>query len=106
MLPVCASTCFRTGKHGGSDSATSNAVSNILLATLCFLRLICDASHRWPKKQFVEVSESYLEACGATVYFIKTPQTHVPTKFATHASAFHYQESILDVAEADAIEDI
>ena len=50
--------------------------------------------------------QSYLKACGATVYFVETPQTHVPTTFATHSSAFHYQASTLDVAEADAIEDI
>ena len=66
----------------------------------------CLSHRRWPDKQFVGVSESYLEACGATVYFVKTPQTHVPSKFTTHSSEFHYQESILDVPEADMIEDI
>jgi hypothetical protein len=32
----------------------------------------------WKKKQFVEVDASYLKHSGASVWFIKTPQTGVP----------------------------
>ena len=43
-----------------------------------------DLLRRWFHKQFVEASASYVEACGATAYFCKTPQTPVPTEFGTH----------------------
>ena len=61
---------------------------------------------RWFHKQFVEISASYLEACGATVYFVKTPQTHVPTEFGTHPSKDHWQEMDADMPEGDLLEDL
>lgn len=35
----------------------------------------------WKSAQFVEVSETYLAACGATLSFVESPQTHIPTQF-------------------------
>lgn len=35
----------------------------------------------WKAKQFVEVSISYLQMCGAMVYFAKTPQPCIPSVF-------------------------
>ena len=35
----------------------------------------------WPHSQFVEVSEGYLKHCRPTVYFVKNPQTKIPSKF-------------------------
>jgi len=32
----------------------------------------------WKGKQFVEVSEKYLEECGSTIYYVKTPQKNPP----------------------------
>ena len=61
---------------------------------------------RWLHKQFVEVSPSYLDACGATVYFIKTPQTRVPEGFSRHAPGFHWQEMEADMPEGDVMEDL
>jgi hypothetical protein len=48
----------------------------------------------WQKKQFVEVSEEYLEACGATVYFVKTPQPKIPIEFPTQTHLFAENENI------------
>ena len=59
---------------------------------------------RWFSKQFVEVSASYLKACGATVYFVETPQTHVPTAFGTHPSKDHWQEMDADMPEGYLLE--
>ncbi len=61
---------------------------------------------RWFGKQFVEVSESYLKACGATVYFIETPQARVPKGFSLHSSQYHWQEMEADMPEGDALEDL
>jgi len=52
------------------------------------------------------VSPSYLDACGATVYFIKTPQTRVPEGFSRHAPGFHWQEMEADMPEGDVMEDL
>jgi hypothetical protein len=48
----------------------------------------------WKKKQFVEVSEEYLEACGATVYFVKTTQPKIPDEFPTQTHPFAENENI------------
>lgn len=61
---------------------------------------------RWFGKQFVEVSESYLEACGATVYFVETPQARVPEGFSLHSSQYHWQEMEADMPDGDALEDL
>jgi hypothetical protein len=42
----------------------------------------------WSKKQFVEVSDEYLEACEATVYFVKTRQTEIPSNFPIQHQSF------------------
>jgi hypothetical protein len=76
----------------------------------CLLPLYSCTNHhrccRWFGKQFVEVSESYLEACGATVYFIKSPQARVPEGFSLHSSQCHWQEMEADMPEGDALEDL
>lgn len=61
---------------------------------------------RWYGKQFVEVSAPYLEACGATVYFIKTPQTGVPEAFEMHPPGAHWQENEADMPEGVDLEDL
>jgi hypothetical protein len=48
----------------------------------------------WKKKQFVEVDASYLEKSGASVWFIKTPQTGVPKDFAVNYANFYELEAI------------
>lgn len=53
----------------------------------------------WRGKQFVEVSASYLEKCEATVYFVKTPQAHVPEWLERHNAKFHWQEMEADMPE-------
>jgi len=35
----------------------------------------------WSYKQYVEVDETYLIGCGATVHFIRQQQQSIPTKF-------------------------
>ena len=55
------------------------------------------------KKQFIEVDLEYLEACGATLYFVKTPQTSVPTESPTHAGHIIQTEAI-DMQERHALE--
>lgn len=76
----------------------------------CLASLVCPLcyapSSRWLRKQFVEVSPSYLEACDATVYFDKTPQASVPAVFSRHASTYHWQETEADMPEGDAFEDL
>lgn len=61
---------------------------------------------RWIRKQYVEVSESYLEACGATVYFVETPQTHIPDGFSQHDAAYHWQEMEADMPDGESLEDM
>jgi hypothetical protein len=56
----------------------------------------------WPKMQFVEVSESYLESSGAEVYFVKTPQPHIPTSFPQYKAAYG-DSADLDKEESDAM---
>jgi len=48
----------------------------------------------WKSKQFVELDESYLENCGASVYFVKTPQTTIPGNFSKHYGRFFELELI------------
>jgi hypothetical protein len=48
----------------------------------------------WPQMQFAEVSEEYMEACGATVYFVKTPQTAIPTQFPVTADTYAENENL------------
>ena len=42
----------------------------------------------WKHMQFVEVSMQYFRCCGPRTYFVTTPQTKVPTQFATHDLLF------------------
>ena len=67
---------------------------------------VCSGGCRWLRKQFVEMSASYLEGCGATVYFIETPQTRVPEVFSKHAPTYRWQEMEADMPEGDALEDL
>lgn len=53
----------------------------------------------WPKKQFVEMDEIYLKCCGATLYYVETPQTHIPAAFPRTLSMFAEME-ILDKDES------
>ena len=55
----------------------------------------------WKEKQFVEVSEAYLQHCSATVFFVETPQTGVPPGNSTHEPSIHSCETemLLDKAE-------
>jgi len=48
----------------------------------------------WKHKQFVEVDEEYLENSGATIYFIKTPQTEIPTNFPKQFGKFFELELV------------
>lgn len=69
------------------------------------VHVFCFVFRRWPNKQFCRGVGVLPQG---TIYFIETPQTQVPTTFAIHvySSSFHYQESFLDVAEAEGINDI
>lgn len=51
------------------------------------------------------MSESYLKACGAVVYFIETPQMRIPDSFDAHPSNFHWQEMEADMPEGVLMED-
>eukprot|EP00634_Sargassococcus_sp_CCMP2135_P008617 CAMPEP_0198649432 /NCGR_PEP_ID=MMETSP1467-20131203/4274_1 /TAXON_ID=1462469 /ORGANISM="unid. sp., Strain CCMP2135" /LENGTH=103 /DNA_ID=CAMNT_0044385225 /DNA_START=15 /DNA_END=326 /DNA_ORIENTATION=- len=57
----------------------------------------------WLEKQFVEVDLEYLKACGATLYFVETPQLSVSTDFPTHAGHIMQTEAI-DMPERYALE--
>ena len=48
----------------------------------------------WPNMQFVEVSESYLKSAGATVYFVETPQSSIPTAFPTYTALYAENENM------------
>eukprot|EP00051_Salpingoeca_urceolata_P008209 m.104233 g.104233 ORF g.104233 m.104233 type:complete len:331 (+) comp15634_c0_seq1:345-1337(+) len=47
----------------------------------------------WGQKQFVEVDEEYMKRCGATVYFIETPQTGIPEQLPTNTGHFFETEA-------------
>ncbi|KAH9254067.1 hypothetical protein BASA81_007942 [Batrachochytrium salamandrivorans] len=51
----------------------------------------------WVKKQFMEVSEKYIDACGAFPVFVKTEQTAIPTQFDT--TLLMYAETAVDLEE-------
>jgi len=46
----------------------------------------------WKGKQFIEVDADYMESCGATVSFIETRQTKIPTTFMQTHSVFAENE--------------
>jgi hypothetical protein len=48
----------------------------------------------WRQSQFVEVSEAYLKACGATVYFVETKQTRIPDEFPVQLRLVAENESV------------
>jgi len=48
----------------------------------------------WKKKQFVEVDADYLEQCGASFTFIKTPQTAIPENFAQYFALYSELECV------------
>ena len=48
----------------------------------------------WPQMQFIEVSAEYLEACGATLYYVKTPQTEIPKAFPVQHHMFAENENV------------
>jgi len=48
----------------------------------------------WLKKQFVEVDVDYFKACGASLWFVATPQTQVPDTFPTHKGHFLQTECL------------
>jgi len=49
----------------------------------------------WKAKQFVEIDEEYLEKSGASVFFfIKTPQTEIPTNFPQVIGKYFELEAI------------
>jgi len=50
------------------------------------------------KKQFIEVDEFYLNNSGATVYFVKTPQTFIPEYFSKQFGVF-FEAELLDKKE-------
>jgi hypothetical protein len=52
------------------------------------------------------VSASYLKACGATVYFIETPQSRVPDGLEMHENKYHYAENEADMPEGLQLEDM
>jgi hypothetical protein len=52
----------------------------------------------WKNRQFIEVSENYLEHSGTTIYFIKTPQSQIPNVFDVSHSHFAETEAV-DLAE-------
>lgn len=47
-----------------------------------------------------------MKACGATVYFVETPQARVPEGFSLHSSQYHWQEMEADMPDGDALEDL
>lgn len=53
----------------------------------------------WKAKQFVEVDEEYMEAAGATVYFVKTPQLAIPTEFPINYASYVENENYLDKSD-------
>ena len=48
----------------------------------------------WKHSQFVEVSETYLEACSPTVYFVETPQKRIPEEFPTQPHLIAENENV------------
>ena len=57
----------------------------------------------WKQKQFVEVDVDYMESRGATIYFVKTPQTKIPKSFPqTHGI---FAENEMDKEEDYMMED-
>jgi hypothetical protein len=56
----------------------------------------------WPEMQFVEVSKSYLESSGATVYFVETPQPHIPKVFPQYKAAYA-ESGMIDKEESPAM---
>ena len=52
----------------------------------------------WTEKQFLEVSPEYLEACRATLHFVKTPQTEIPKKWPV-TNAKYAELELIDLAE-------
>lgn len=48
----------------------------------------------WKNSQFVEVSETYLEACEAFVMFVKTEQLEIPKEFPTDPHLIAENESV------------
>lgn len=48
----------------------------------------------WKQSQFVELSETYLEACRATVFFVKTPQKQIPKEFPTQPHLIAENENV------------
>jgi hypothetical protein len=57
----------------------------------------------WKQKQFLEVDIDYMKSCNATVSFVETPQTEIPSQFSTQHSIF--AESELDKREQYMFED-
>ena len=57
----------------------------------------------WEAKQFVEMDEEYLEASGAIVSFVKTPQHSIPTEFPVNFARFAENENGLDKSESYAM---
>ncbi len=53
----------------------------------------------WPRKQFVEVDAAYLSACRALVYFVATPQPHMPAALPTLEGRW-FETEMLDKPEA------
>lgn len=48
----------------------------------------------WPGLQFVEMSASYLKKSDCTLYFVKTPQSHIPDKWPTQNHMFAENENV------------
>lgn len=48
----------------------------------------------WKQSQFVELSEQYLKACDATVYFVQTRQLKIPETFPTQPHLIAENENI------------
>lgn len=45
----------------------------------------------WCKKQFVEVDKEYLVASGASITFVKTPQSGISSSFAIGSKYFELE---------------
>ena len=57
----------------------------------------------WAAKQFVEVDVEYMERASPTIFFVKTPQTAIPTKFPINFARFAENENFLDKCESYAM---
>lgn len=100
---------FEVGVHKHHDVAPPDSDSFRGLHAMVLVGARVDASGRrffllqnwWPGKQFVEVSQEYLEACGAQLHFVETPQNAIARELHVHSPNVHYAETTVAMEKAE-----